>query len=140
MLYDKDESFEIGGCKVLKNGDSDVACIVAAGITLHEALKAYEMLKSDGISVAIIDAYSVKPLDATTIRSVAKKSQGTVIVVEDHYVEGGLGEAVASALGRDEIRVELLGVREISRSGKPEELLAHARIDTASIVKKVRAL
>ena len=71
---------------------------------------------------------------------IAKKSNSRVIVVEDHYVAGGLGEAVASALGEDEIKVEMMGVTEISRSGKPEELLAHARIDSESIVKRVKAL
>jgi transketolase len=140
MLYDKDEKFEIGGCKVLKQCEGDIACIVAAGITLHEALKAYETLKGDGVSVAIIDAYSVKPLDSKTILDVAKKSNGRVIVVEDHYIEGGLGEAVASALGNDDVHVELMGVRDVSRSGKPEELLAYAEIDAGSIIKRVRGL
>ena len=140
MLYKKDETFEIGGSKVLRQGEGDVACIVAAGITLHEALKAFDTLKADGISVSVIDAYSIKPLDVATIRKIAKKSNSRVIVVEDHYVAGGLGEAVASALGEDEIKVEMMGVTEISRSGKPEELLAHARIDSESIVKRVKAL
>ena len=135
ILYDLDEEFEIGGCKVLRQSKKDRACIVAAGITLHEALKAYEALKEKNIFISVIDAYSVKPLDVNTIRDVAKSSGNRVVVVEDHYVEGGLGEAVASALGGDdEIVVELLGVREVPRSGKTIDLLRLAGIDSDYVI------
>jgi transketolase len=136
ILYGKDETFSIGGCKVLKESDKDKVCIVAAGITLHEALKAYEELKSQGIFVSVVDAYSVKPLDVETIERVAKKS-GKILTVEDHYAEGGLGEAVASAFSQSDIGVEILAVKTISRSGKSAELLKYAGIDWQSIVEKV---
>ena len=148
ILYDKKEEFKVGGCKVLKQSDNDSACIVAAGITLHEALKAYEQLKEKGVHVSVIDAYSVKPLDAETIIDVAKKSGNRVITVEDHYIQGGLGEAVTHALStspfalseRSEsngFRVETLAVTQISRSGTPEKLMRYAGINAEGIVKLV---
>lgn len=140
MLYDHNESFEIGGCKVLRESENDVVCIVAAGITLHEALKAHDQLKEKGIFVSVIDAYSVKPLDEETIRRVAKKSGNKVITVEDHYIQGGLGEVVASALVNDAISVEILAVKTVSRSGKPEELMRYAGIDAQAIVEKVKGI
>ena len=138
ILYDKNEEFVIGGCKVIRQSENDQACIVAAGITLHEALAAYERLKQDKIFVSVIDAYSVKPLDRKTICSVAKQSRNRIIVVEDHYVCGGLGEAVASAVTNDAVVVEQLAVKNVSRSGKPEELLSYAQIDTESIVGQIK--
>lgn len=140
MLYDFDEEFKVGGSKVLRQSDNDQACIVAAGITLHEALKAYEELKQQGVAVSVIDAYSVKPVDAETIINVAQKSSNRVIVVEDHYAEGGLGEAVASAVAcRDnQVKVEILAVTKVSRSGKPEKLMEYAGIDAAAIVERLK--
>ena len=137
MLYDKDESFVLGGCKILRQSKNDKACIIAAGITVHEALKAYQMLKEQGIEVSIIDLYSVKPLDVQTIISVASNSCNTIITVEDHYLEGGIGEAVASALVNDQFSIKNLAVKKLSRSGTPEELLKYAEIDAESIVKTV---
>ena len=141
ILYAEDEVFEVGGCKVIRHSDEDKACVVAAGITLHEALKAYEILKEQGVLISVIDAYSVKPLDSETIKDVARKSGNRVIVVEDHYPEGGLGEAVALAMAdspsNSETTVESLAVTKLSRSGKPEELLAYAGIDAKSIVQAV---
>ncbi len=138
-LYDKNEEFPIGGCKTLRQSDNDKACIIAAGITLHEALKAYDILKAENISVSIIDLYSIKPLDAKTIRNIASKSSNTIITVEDHYLEGGLGETVASALVNDNFTITSLAVKEISRSGAPEKLLEYAGIDAQNIVKAVLA-
>jgi len=137
MLYDKNEDFKIGGCKVLKSSDNDQACIIAAGVTLHEALKAHEELLKQNINISVIDLYSVKPLDTKTIKGIAKKSGNRIITVEDHYIQGGLGEAVAAALVNDNIKVENLAVTQISRSGTPQELLEFAQIDSKSIVKKV---
>lgn len=137
ILYDHSEKFLLGGSKVLRQSDNDIYCIVAAGITVHEALKAYEQLKAQGVFVSVIDAYSVKPLDAQTIMRVAKSSGGKLITVEDHYEQGGLGEAVARLLVNDSIDVTCLAVRGISRSGTPEKLLAYAGIDAASIVSCV---
>ncbi|MFH1831437.1 MAG: transketolase, partial [bacterium] len=101
VIYDKNEDFVIGGCKVLKQSKQDKACIVAAGITLYEALKAYEILKAQDITVSVIDLYSVKPLDTQTLRLVAEASGNKIITVEDHYPEGGIGEAVKSALANE---------------------------------------
>lgn len=139
-LYSKDENFEIGGCKILKQSDDDKVCIVAAGITLHESLKAYKELKEQNINVSIIDLYSIKPLDKKTVIEVAKKSGNKIITVEDHYLQGGLGEAVASELSDIDIVVEKLAVTKIARSAKAQELLAYEGIDASSIVKKVLTL
>jgi transketolase len=140
VIYDAKETFKIGGCKVLRESDNDVACIVAAGITVFEALKAYEELKAKNISVSIIDLYSIKPLDADTLKRIAKKSRGRVITIEDHFIQGGLGEAVCYELRNEDCRIELLAVKELSRSGKPEELLAYHRIDATAIIESVFAL
>jgi transketolase len=135
ILYSHDEAFTIGGCKVLRQSKKDTACIIAAGITVHEALKAYDMLKKDAIAVAVIDAYSIKPLDVATIAAVATASGNKVITVEDHYIYGGLGQAVAAALVNHQVTLTTLAVTHVSRSGKPEELLKDAGIDAESIVK-----
>ena len=127
VLYGNNESFKIGGCKVLKSGSKDKAVVIAAGITVHEALKASKV-----VPITVIDAYSVKPLDEKTIRKACKGRK--VIVVEDHYAEGGLGEAV-SALG---IPIVHLCVKAVPRSGKPEELLSKFKLDSSAIVDAVR--
>ena len=138
QLYDANEIFEIGGCKILKQSDHDVACIIAAGITLFEALKAYEQLQKEGIAIAIIDLYSIKPLDSETLLSVAQKAGKNIITVEDHYREGGLGEAVVYALHNQDVQIKCLAVDKLPRSGKPEELLAYEGIDAAAIIKSVQ--
>jgi transketolase len=136
VIYEADEDFEIGGSRTLRDGD-DVA-IVAAGITLHEALKAADELSADGIDARVIDLYSIKPLDEETIRSLACP----IVTVEDHWAEGGLGEAVLSALADSEERprVVQLAVREMPHSGKPAELLAAAGIDAEHIAEAARRL
>lgn len=139
VLYNPTTEFKIGGCAVLKQSEQDKVCIVAAGITVHQALAAYHQLKDQNITVAVIDAYSIKPLDVQTIIAVAQKSGNKIITVEDHYLEGGLGQAVAYAVRNNNITVECLAVTELPRSGKPEELLALMQIDVAAIVKKVKA-
>jgi transketolase len=138
VIYSNDEAFPIGGAKVLREGDK--ATIVAAGVTLFEALKAADALKNEGIGITVIDAYSIKPLGKEMILAAAKKTNNTVVTVEDHYAEGGLGDAVAGELSAEGIKVHKLAVTSLPRSGKPEELLAHFGIDAASIVKKVKAL
>jgi len=140
VIYDNNESFPVGGCKVLKQNSYDKVCIIAAGITVHNALKAYEKLQEDGITVSVIDLYSIKPLDAKTLLEVAKKSENRIITVEDHYIQGGLGEAVAYALANSGIQITCLAVTELPRSGKPEELMSLAGIDASSIVKKVKEI
>jgi transketolase len=136
VLYDADEDFEIGGSRTLRDGD-DVA-IVAAGITVHEALKAAEALAEEGVEARVIDLYSIKPIDEETLRSLSTP----IVTVEDHLPEGGLGEAVLSALGDTEERprVVQLAVREMPRSGKPAELLAAAEIDADAIAAAARQL
>jgi len=136
VIYDNDEQFPLGGSKTLRKSARDVATIVAAGITLHEALEAYEVLKKENIPVRVIDLYSVKPLDIKTLKRAAKET-GVVITVEDHHAEGGLGEAVASALAPYAATVESLAVRKMPRSGKPAELLEYEGISSAAIVKRV---
>jgi transketolase len=138
VLYGNSEEFPVGGCKVLRQSDKDIACIVGAGITLHEALKAYDLLQQKGISIAVIDLYSIKPLDTATLAKIGKAAGNKIITVEDHYLEGGLGQAVAYALRNSGIKIECLAVTELPRSGKPEELLAAAGIDAAAIMKAVK--
>lgn len=137
IIYDKEEKFEIGGCKVLKQNNNDKVCLIGAGITLHEILKAFEELKNQNINVSIIDLYSIKPLDAKTLKKVAKESNNKIITIEDHYLEGGLGQAVASELINENIKVYNLAITKIPRSGTQEELMSYEEIDANSIVKKV---
>ena len=137
VIYDNREEFPIGGCKVLRQSGQDVATVVGAGITLHEALKAYEILREQGIAIRVIDLYSVKPLDRETLIRCGQETGGRIITVEDHYPEGGIGEAVAAAVQGHGIRVISLAVREVPRSGKPETLLAAYRINANAIVETV---
>ncbi|OGG56288.1 transketolase [Candidatus Kaiserbacteria bacterium RIFCSPHIGHO2_02_FULL_55_20] len=139
ILYENDETFPIGGSKVLRRSGKDVATVVAAGITLHEALAAHAILKKEGINVRVVDLYTVKPLDVMTLKKAAKET-GTVITVEDHHIEGGLGEAVARALSQSGGKVLCLAVEKMPHSGKPEELLAYEGISAAAIVKAVRSV
>jgi transketolase len=140
VIYGNDEPFPVGGAKVLRQNAGDKVTVVGAGVTLHEALKAAEALKAEGIGITVIDAYSIKPLGKDVIRSAAQKTNHAVITVEDHYLEGGLGDAVAGELSMDGIKVHKLAVTALPRSGKPGELLARFGIDAAGIVKKVKSL
>jgi len=140
VIYGNDEAFPIGGAKVLRQNAGDKVTIVGAGVTLFEALKAADTLKSEGINVTVIDAYSIKPLGKKEILAAARKTSNTVITVEDHYAEGGLGDAVAGELSVEGVKVHKLAVNGMPRSGKAEELLAHFGIDAAAIVKKVKSL
>ncbi|MCY1044707.1 transketolase [Corallococcus sp. bb12-1] len=143
VLYPASEEFPIGGSKVLRQSDQDVATVVAAGITLHEALKAYELLKQDGVLVRVIDLYSVKPVDVKTLRKAAREAQGRLVVVEDHWAEGGLGDAVLEAFTgeREQLpTVVRLAVKKLPGSGKPAELLSAAGIDAEHIVDSVTSL
>ena len=140
VIYKNEEAFPIGGAKVLRQNAGDKATVVAAGVTLFEALKAADTLKNEGIGVTVIDAYSIKPLGKDVIRAAAQQTNNTVITVEDHYTEGGLGDAVAGELSPAGIKVHKLAVTALPRSGKPDELLAHFGIDAAAIAKKVKSL
>ena len=140
LLYTPEDTFVIGGSKVLRSSKQDQVCIIAAGITVYEALKAHDLLQKQGISVSIIDLYSIKPLDRATVVATARASNNTIITVEDHYLEGGLGEAVMAACSTEKFAIHQLGVREVMRSGSPEELMALAGIDAAAIVQKIRGV
>jgi transketolase len=140
VIYNNDEKFPIGGAKILKQAAGDKVTIVTAGVTIFEALKAADILAKDGITVTIIDAYSIKPLAKDVIKAAAQKTNNLVLTVEDHYPEGGLGDAVAGELSMDGIKVHKLAVLELPRSGKPEELLGKFGIDSEAIVKKIRAM
>ena len=138
VIYGNDETFPVGGAKVLRTGDK--VTVVGAGVTLFEALKAADTLKAEGINITVIDAYSIKPLGKDVILAAAKKTGNTVITVEDHYTEGGLGDAVAGELSSEGIKVHKLAVVGIPRSGHAAELMAAFGIDAAAIVKKVKSL
>jgi transketolase len=140
VIYDQNEHFEIGGSKVLRESGSDVVTIVAAGVTVFEALKAYEALAKEDIRVRVIDAYCVQPIDAATLVQSARVTRNIVVTVEDHYVHGGLGDAVAEAVSPEGIAVHRLAVREIPRSGRPDELLDRFGISARAITEKVRSL
>ncbi|HPC61461.1 MAG TPA: transketolase, partial [Verrucomicrobiota bacterium] len=140
VIYDNAEPFPIGGAKILQQSDHDKVTVVAAGVTVFEALQAADVLRPCGIHVTVIDAYSVKPLAVDLIKAAAARTNLLVVTVEDHYPEGGLGDAVAAALSPDGYRVHKLAVREVPRSGKSEELLARYGIDAHGIVEKIRSL
>jgi transketolase len=142
VIYAPDETFEVGGSKLVRSSESDAVTVVAAGITVPEAIKAADALSTEGIGVRIIDLYSVKPVDAATLRTAAEATDGRIVTVEDHWPEGGVGDAVLDALADVGLRLQLtkLAVRELPGSGKPEELLAGAGIDAAAIAAAVRVL
>ena len=140
VLYGPEETFKIGGCKVLRQSASDQLTIVAAGVTLFEALKAHDQLKSAGISVRVIDLYSVVPLDRLTLLESARATKNRILTVEDHYEHGGLGDAVLGAVGSEGVRVHKMAVREIPHSGKPDELVDHFGLSARAIVDTVKKL
>jgi transketolase len=139
VIYGPDAEFEVGGSRVLREGD-DIT-LVAAGVTLHEALRAADELASDGVEARVIDLYSVKPVDAQTLARAAAET-GAIVTAEDHWPEGGLGEAVLSALADagESCRVRKLGVEIMPGSGTPDELLREAGIDAGAIAAAAREL
>jgi transketolase len=137
VIYENEETFPIGGLKVIRRSDSDVATVVAAGVTLFEALKAHEQLAKEGTNIRVIDLYSLQPIDAAALIEAGRQT-GRLITVEDHYVAGGIGDAVARAVAPAGLSVTRLAVRDIPRSGKPEELLDKYGISAPHIVNAVR--
>lgn len=137
LLYSPEEKFPIGGCKILRKSGKDMATVIGAGITVHEALKAYDLLAKEGLNIRVIDAYSVQPLDSESIIRAAAETNGRVVVAEDHFPAGGLGEAVASVL-TGQFLISHLCVKELPRSGRPAELLRAYRIDADAIVNAVK--
>ncbi len=141
-LYDGDEDFPIGGSKTLRSSDDDRVTLVGAGITLHEALEAATLLEADGISARVVDCYSIKPIDAETLRAAVSQT-GLLVTVEDHWIEGGLGDAVLAALadgGELSGRVVKIAVTQMPGSGTPEELRDWAGISASAIADRVRSL
>ena len=143
VIYAPDEEFPIGGSKVVRSSDDDQATVVAAGITVHNAIEACEKLHEEGIAVRLIDAYSIKPIDADALREAVEATGGRLVVAEDHWPEGGLGEAVLSALaedGAEGLEFEHLAVSGMPTSGSPEELMDAAGISASHIADAVRTL
>lgn len=139
ILYKSDEEFPVGGSKVLRRSANDAITLAAAGATLFEALAAAEELAREGIAARVIDLYSIKPLDQETLKKAGQETRG-IIIIEDHYAEGGIGEAVSSALSAEKIPAWSLAVRKMPASGKPEELLEYEEISKNAIVRKVKEL
>jgi transketolase len=143
VLYAAGEHFPVGGSRTLRHSEQDRVAVIAAGITVHEALKAYERLQKEGLSIMVIDAYSVKPIDVQKLHHAARVTGGKLVVAEDHWPEGGLGDAVLSAFADRPItglQIEKLGVRSMPGSGTPAELLHAAGIDADAIVATVKKL
>ncbi|MDT7043744.1 transketolase [Candidatus Nitronereus thalassa] len=140
ILYDNDESFCLGGFKVVRHTPRDLLTVVTAGVTLFETLNAQEQLERQGISVRVIDLYCVKPIDAHGLYAHISETEGRVLIVEDHYEHGGFGDAVRRALGRKSIESDHLAVRNIPRSGKSQELLDRYTLSTSSIIKRIQAM
>ena len=142
VLYSPGEVFPIGGSKTLRSSGDDRVALVGAGVTVHEALAAAEALAADGIAARVIDCYSIKPIDADTLRDAASET-GLLLAIEDHWIEGGLGDAVLGALAEQPDRpgrVVKIAVTEMPGSGTPEELRAWAGISAGRIAERVRSL
>lgn len=139
VIYKSTETFVVGGSKTLKTSERDFVTVVGAGVTLFEALKAYDILVKEGKFIRVIDLYSIKPLDLVTLKKAASETRA-IVTVEDHYEAGGIGEAVAGALSATGAIVHRLAVQKMPRSGKPDELLAYEGINAASIIQKVKSI
>ena len=139
VLYTKRDKFKIGGSQVLRRSPHDAVTVVGAGITLHEALRAQAELKKENIAIRVIDLYSVKPLDTATLQKAAAETKA-LVVVEDHYAQGGIGEAVTAAVAGAGTPVYSLAVTREPRSGKPQELLDYESISAKSIIETVRKI
>ena len=139
ILYSPEEEFIVGGCKILRQSAKDVATVIGAGVTVFEALKAHEELAKEGIKIRVIDLYCLKPVDKSTLQQAAQETQA-IITVEDHYAEGGLGEAVLSSLAGKPAPVHILAVRKKPQSGKPQELLDFEDISSRAIIAKVKEI
>jgi len=138
-IYAADEVFEIGKSKIVRQSDNDIALVVGAGITLFEGLKAADQLLADGVHIRVMDLFCLKPIDKDALIANAKACGGKVVVVEDHYPSGGLGEAVASALsGEKDITMKHLCVRKLPRSGPSADLIEMFGISASHIVKEIK--
>jgi transketolase len=140
VIYQAGDTFTIGGLKVLRESADDQVTVVGAGVTVFEALKAYDQLKASGTAIRVIDLYSVQPIDGKALVAAGRATGGHIVTVEDHYAAGGIGDAVAEAVAEAGIRVHRIAVREIPRSGKPDELLDRFGISARHIVNAVRSV
>ena len=140
VIYSAEEKFVAGGSKIVRQSDNDRVTVVAAGVTLTEALKAVDMLAADGIAIRVIDAYSVQPIDRDGLIAAGKATGGRILTVEDHYAHGGIGDAVSEAVWDQGFRVKRLAVREIPRSGPPEVLLDKYGISARAIAEAVKSM
>jgi transketolase len=138
VIYGPDETFAIGGLKILRESATDTATVIGAGVTVFEALKAYDQLQKTGRSIRVVDLYSLQPIDSRSLLRCARETT-RIITVEDHYAAGGVGDAVAAAVAAEGFTVERLCVREIPRSGTPEQLIDHYGISARHIVAAVTA-
>jgi transketolase len=138
VIYSPDDTFAIGGLKILRQSANDAATVVGAGVTVFEALKAYAQLAAEGTLVRVVDLYSLAPVDRKSLIAAGTATGGRIVTVEDHYAAGGIGDAVAEAVSGTDIRVHRIAVREIPRSGKPEELLDKYGISARHIVESVK--
>ena len=140
VIYAPTDAFVVGGSTTLRESARDVATVVAAGVTVFEALAAHETLQKEGLPIRVIDAYSVQPIDRDTLVAAGRATHGRIVTVEDHYAHGGLGDAVSEAVWDQAFRVRRLAVREIPRSGTPKELLERYGISARTIVEAVKGL
>ena len=140
VLYDAHEEFVVGGSKVLRRSKEDAVTLIGGGVTLYEALKAHKQLMDEGISTRVIDLYSIKPIDEATLRKAAQETQA-LIVVEDHWYDGGMGDAVLNVFAASPaVPIIKMAVTELPDSGAPEELMAAAGITAEQIVARVKGI
>ena len=141
VLYDDGEKFPLGGSKVLRKSNEDQVCIMACGVTLHEALKAYEALSKQGILVRVVDVYSIKPIDINGLHAAVRASQNKVVTVEDHWWDGGLGDAVLNVFAGDAtVTVEKMAVVNLPTVGTGAEMMREAEIDAEAIVQRIQEI
>jgi transketolase len=140
VIYGPNESFVVGGSKVVRESARDVVTVVAAGVTVFEAIEAHDILQREGVAIRIIDAYSVQPIDRDGLVKAGRATGGKIVTVEDHYASGGIGDAVADAVGDQGFVLRRLAVREIPRSGQPAEVIDRFGISARAIVDAIRAL
>ena len=141
VIYKESEGFAIGGSKVVRSSKDDKLTVVSCGVTLIEAIKAADQLAKQGMNIRVIDAYSIKPIDETTIKEAAKETGNVMITIEDHYFEGGLGDAVLNVFANEnKVKVYKLAVCKMPISGKPDELLNYEGISASAIVKKIKKI
>ena len=142
VLYGPDETFPIGGAKVVRSGPEDQVTLIGAGVTVHNCLAAADQLSADGIAARVVDLYSVKPIEAQTLLAAADATADRLVVAEDHYPAGGLGSAVLDAFNDagHPVRISHLAVRDLPGSGTPAELMEAAGISAGQIAQAAREL